>query len=96
MHSDSDHPLAGHTPMPLPEATWDINEDTHIEQSEASTSAAWTSSNTSPYSAIPKHKEFDQVWADNINIHLHHHILEEGILEDLTQEITEEDFFCSH
>ena len=96
-HSDSDHPSAGYTPAALPPATWDINEDMHVEQSEVATSAGWTPSTPpSPHSAILEHEEFDQVWVDNINICLHHHILEEGILEDLTAEITEEDFFCSH
>ena len=96
-HSDSNHPLAGHIPAVLPPATWDIDKDTHVEQSEVATSAGWTPSMPlSPHSAIPEHEEFDQVWADNVNICLHHHILEEGILEDLTAEIMEEDFFCSH
>ena len=97
MHSDSNHPSAGHTPAVLSEPTWGIDEDTYIEQTEASTSAGWTPE-TLPLlqSAILEHKEFDQVWADNINICLHHHILEEGILKDLTAEIMEEDFFCSH
>ena len=97
MHSDSNHPSAGHTPTALPSATWDIDKDMHVEQSEVATSAGWTPSMPLfPRSAILEHKEFDQVWADNVNICLHHHILEEGILEDLTVEITEEDFFCSH
>ena len=96
-HSDSDHPSAGYTPAALPPATWDIDEDTHVEQSEVATSAGWTPETPpSPRSAIIEHEEFDQVWADNVNIRLHHHILEEGILEDLTAEITEEDFFRSH
>ena len=96
-HSDSNHPSAGFTPTVLPEATWGIDEDTYVEQTEVSTSAGWTPETPpSPHSAILEHEEFDQVWADNINIHLHHHILKEGILEDLTAEITEEDFFHSH
>ena len=96
-HSDSDHPSAGNTPVALPPATWDIDEDIHVEQPKVATSAGWTPSTPlSPCSVILEHEEFDQVWADNVNIRLHHHILEEGILKDLTQEITEEDFFCSH
>ena len=96
-HSDSNHPSAGYTPAALPKATWGIDEDTHVEQSEVATSTGWTPSMPpSPRSAVLKHKEFDQVWADNVNIRLHHHILEEGILKDLTAEITEEDFFRSH
>ena len=96
MHSDSDHPSAGHTPTLLPKATWGIDKDTYVEQLEASTSATWTSSNAFPQSVILEHEEFDPVWADNLIVCLHHHIVEEGITEDLMEHITEEDFFHSH
>ena len=41
-HSDSDHPSAGFTPAALPPATWDIDKDMHVEQSEVATSTGWT------------------------------------------------------
>ena len=76
----SEHPSAGHTPAPLYVVNWNTNDDTAIEQSEA-TSDAWTPTPiVTPHNKEAGNIEYNADWAKNISLHLRHHILEEGIV----------------
>ena len=88
-----EHPSAGHTPAPLYVANWNSDDDTAIEQSEA-TSDAWTPTPVvTPHSEEAGDIEYDADWAKNVSIRLRHHVLEEGIAEHPWEHYSEEDFF---
>ena len=88
-----EHPSAGHTPAPLYVANWNSDDDTAVEQSEA-TSDAWTPTPVvTPHSEEAGDIEYDADWAENVSIRLRHHVLEEGIAEHPWEHYSEEDFF---
>ena len=87
------HPSAGHTPAPLYIVNWNTNDDTAIEQSKA-TSNAWTPTPiVTPHSEEAGNIKYDTDWAENISIHLHHHVLEEGLEHHPWEHYSKEDFF---
>ena len=74
-------------------ANWNSDDDTTVEQSEA-TSDAWTpTSVVTPHSKEAGDIEYDADWAENVSIRLRHHVLEEGIAEHPWEHYSEEDFF---
>ena len=88
-----EHPSAGHTPAPLYIANWNSDNDTAVEQSEA-TSDAWTPTPVvTPHSEEAGDIEYDADWAENVSLRLRHHVLEEGIAEHPWEHYSEEDFF---
>ena len=87
------HPSAGHTPAPLYIANWNSDDDTAVEQSEA-TSDAWTPTPVvTPHSEEAGNIEYDTNWAENVSICLRHHVLEEGHEHYPWEHYSEEDFF---
>ena len=88
-----EHPSAGHTPAPLYIANWNSDDDTAVEQSEA-TSDAWTPTPVvTPHSEEAGDIEYDADWAENVSIRLRHHVLEEGLEHHPWEHYSEEDFF---
>ena len=84
---------AGHTPAPLYITNWNSDDDTAIEQSEA-TSDAWTPTPIiTPHSEEASDIEYDADWAENVSIRLRHHVLEEGLEHHPWEHYSEEDFF---
>ena len=87
------HPSAGNTPAPLYIANWNSDDDTTVEQSEA-TSDAWTPTPVvTPRSEEAGNIEYNADWAENVSIRLRHHVLEEGLEHHPWEHYSEEDFF---
>ena len=87
------HPSAGHTPASLYVVNWNTDDDTTVEQSEA-TSDAWTPTPVvTPHSKEAGNIEYDADWAENVSICLRHHVLEEGLEHHSWEHYFEEDFF---
>ena len=88
-----EQPSAGHTPAPLYIANWNSDDDTAVEQSEA-TSDAWTPTPVvTPHSEEASDIEYDADWAENVSLRLRHHVLEEGLQHHPWEHYSEEDFF---
>ena len=91
--NNEQHSSTGHTPAPLYIANWNSDDDTAIEQSEA-TSDAWTPTPViTPHSEEAGNIEYDADWAENVSLRLCHHILEEGLEHHPWEHYSEEDFF---
>ena len=87
------HPSAGHSPAPLYVVNWNTDDDTAVEQSEA-TSNAWTLTPiVTPHSEEAGNIEYNTNWAENVSLRLRHHILEEGLEHHPWEHYSEEDFF---
>ena len=87
------HSSAGHTPAPLYITNWNSDDDTAVEQSEA-TSDAWTPTPVvTPHSEEAGDIEYDADWAENVSLRLCHHVLEEGLEHHPWEHYSEEDFF---
>ena len=90
--NNEQHPSAGHTPAPLYIANWNSDDDTAVEQSEA-TSDTWTPTPVvTPHSKEAGDIEYDADWAENVSIRLRHHVLEEGLEHHPWEHYSEEDF----
>ena len=72
---------------------WNSDDDTAVEQSEA-TSDAWTPTPVvTPHSEEAGDIEYDADWAENVSLRLRHHVLEEGLEHHPWEHYSEEDFF---
>ena len=88
-----EHPSASHTPAPLHVVNWASDDNTTVEQSEA-TSDTWTPTPVvTPHSEEAGNIEYDTNWAETVSVHLCHHVLEERLKHHPWEHYSKEDFF---